>query len=258
MFLSIVPTPTFDHVEFDFEEYVSKHGIPETRDPLPFKKQKSLFGNHDLEKESLFTSAKHDPRLRTVVCRHWLRGLCMKGSSCEFLHQYDLSKMPVCHRGDQCQQKDCCPFQHPSKRPECTFYNQGFCVRGAHCRHAHIKKDRQDLPIVADFTQQTTVASANKIMLQPHHSTNSRTPTGTNGLYKTSLCKHFMRGSCPYGATCHFAHGESELRKFVNRPSSQGAHQVPGKQIPKKRPRADTFSSRASLQYFKTFEQRPK
>jgi hypothetical protein len=32
-----------------------------------------------------------------VVCKHWLRGLCKKGDNCEFLHEYDLSKMPPCH-----------------------------------------------------------------------------------------------------------------------------------------------------------------
>ena len=33
---------------------------------------------------------------RTVVCKHWLRGLCKKGDDCEFLHEYDMSKMPEC------------------------------------------------------------------------------------------------------------------------------------------------------------------
>lgn len=36
-------------------------------------------------------------RLAQVVCKHWLRGLCKKGDNCEFLHEYDLSKMPPCH-----------------------------------------------------------------------------------------------------------------------------------------------------------------
>ncbi len=33
---------------------------------------------------------------KTVVCKHWLRGLCKKGDECEFLHQYDMTKMPEC------------------------------------------------------------------------------------------------------------------------------------------------------------------
>lgn len=34
---------------------------------------------------------------KSVVCKHWLRGLCKKGDQCEFLHEYDLQKMPECY-----------------------------------------------------------------------------------------------------------------------------------------------------------------
>ena len=34
---------------------------------------------------------------RMIVCKHWLRGLCKKGDDCEFLHQYDMEKMPECY-----------------------------------------------------------------------------------------------------------------------------------------------------------------
>ena len=111
---------TVNTVEYDFEEYALQHGIPETLDPLPYRKAGSVFSNtaesdgpnnpNDTEnsrnsdqQRANLTSAKHDPRLRTVVCRHWLRDLCMKGSACEFLHQYDLSKMPLCRHGERCK-----------------------------------------------------------------------------------------------------------------------------------------------------------
>ena len=71
-------------LEYDFEEYALKHGIPETLDPLPYRKAGSVFATGE-EAEPVLTSAKHDPRLRTVVCRHWLRDLCMKGSACEYV-----------------------------------------------------------------------------------------------------------------------------------------------------------------------------
>lgn len=32
-----------------------------------------------------------------TVCKHWLRGLCKKGADCEFLHEYNLRKMPECY-----------------------------------------------------------------------------------------------------------------------------------------------------------------
>ena len=114
---------TANTIEYDFESYALEHGIPETLDPLPYRKAGSVFSNTtenddpnnpgnsensanaDQQRANL-TSAKHDPRLRTVVCRHWLRDLCMKGSACEFLHQYDLSKMPLCRHGERCKIHD--------------------------------------------------------------------------------------------------------------------------------------------------------
>ena len=43
-------------------------------------------------------SPNHRPRpTQTIVCKHWLRGLCKKGDQCEFLHEYDMSKMPECY-----------------------------------------------------------------------------------------------------------------------------------------------------------------
>ena len=38
-------------------------------------------------------------------------------------------------------------------------------------------------------------------------------PPGREYFYKTRLCDKFMSGAgCPYGARCHYAHGEHELR----------------------------------------------
>lgn len=36
------------------------------------------------------SSGRKDFKRGTVVCRHWLRALCMKGDNCEFLHQVRL------------------------------------------------------------------------------------------------------------------------------------------------------------------------
>lgn len=36
--------------------------------------------------------------------------------------------------------------------------------------------------------------------------------TGSN-LKTQSMCENFAKGSCTFGDRCHFAHGESELRK---------------------------------------------
>lgn len=41
-----------------------------------------------------FRHARND---RLIVCKHWLRGLCKKGEYCEYLHEFDMSKMPECY-----------------------------------------------------------------------------------------------------------------------------------------------------------------
>ena len=205
------PIPTsIDQIEYDFEDYALKYGIPETVDPLPYRKAGSVFATGE-EAEPVMTSAKNDPRLRTVVCRHWLRDLCMKGAACEFLHQYDLSKMPLCRHGDRCKAKDC-PFRHISEadRLECVFYSQGFCIHGPFCRYKHVRRERADLPLVADFTLGLSQMQAGKDGV-----TARRPAPKPNEFYKVSLCKHFMQqGECPFGDGCHFAHGEHELKKF--------------------------------------------
>ncbi len=205
-----IPVPTsIDQMEFDFEDFALKHGIPDTVDPLPYRKAGSVFATGD-EAEPQLTSAKNDPRLRTVVCRHWLRDLCMKGAACEFLHQYDLSKMPLCRHGERCTVPNC-PFRHISEadRLECVFYSQGFCIHGPFCRYKHVRREREDLPLVADFTLGLSQMQAGKDGVTPR-----RPAPKPNEFYKISLCKHFMQGECPFGDGCHFAHGEHELRKF--------------------------------------------
>lgn len=68
---------------------------------------------------------------KQTVCRHWLRGLCMKGTSCGFLHQFEAARMPVCRffsKYGECKvrrallmrdlkavQEPDCPFKHSSE-----------------------------------------------------------------------------------------------------------------------------------------------
>ncbi len=42
-----------------------------------------------------FTQYVSKKNFRQTVCRHWLRGLCMKGEQCGFLHQFDQNRMPM-------------------------------------------------------------------------------------------------------------------------------------------------------------------
>ena len=62
---------------------------------------------------------------RQTVCRHWLRGLCMKGDACGFLHQYDKARMPVCRffaKFGECREPDCI-YKHTNEDiKECNMY----------------------------------------------------------------------------------------------------------------------------------------
>ncbi|CAN0293110.1 unnamed protein product [Phaeothamnion confervicola] len=151
----------------------------------------------------------NDPRHHTVVCRHWLRGLCQKGEDCEFLHRMDLEKMPICRWGNECQVTDC-QFRHvdDEDKPECAHYRQGFCRHGPGCRYRHIKLPPEELPPVADFSLNITTFAG--------ESAPSRDGCGAGGgndMFKTSMCKQLLApGSCPFGDNCQFAHDESELR----------------------------------------------
>jgi hypothetical protein len=39
---------------------------------------------------------RHSRTVSDTVCKHWLRGLCKKETTCEYVHEYDLSRMPLC------------------------------------------------------------------------------------------------------------------------------------------------------------------
>ncbi|XP_017011438.2 cleavage and polyadenylation specificity factor subunit 4 [Drosophila takahashii] len=108
---------------------------------------------------------------RTIVCKHWLRGLCKKGDQCEFLHEYDMTKMPECYfysRFNACHNKEC-PFLHidpQSKVKDCPWYKRGFCRHGPHCRHQHLRR---------------------------------------------VLCMDYLAGFCPEGPSCKHMHPHFEL-----------------------------------------------
>jgi len=134
--------------------------------------------------------------------------------------------MPLCRHGERCKIKDC-PFRHISEanRMECVFYSQGFCIHGPFCRYKHIRRNREDLPAVADFTLGLSQMQANKdgnAGTGPGAPAPRRPAPKPNEFYKISLCKHFLSGECPFGDGCHFAHGESELRQFP-RKGEEGA-----------------------------------
>lgn len=88
---------------------------------------------------------RHIKGEKTVVCKHWLRGLCKKGDDCEFLHEFDMTKMPECFffsKYGQCNNKEC-PFLHidpEQKLKDCPWYDRGFCRHGPNCKNRHVRR----------------------------------------------------------------------------------------------------------------------
>lgn len=119
------------------------------------------------------------PPPSSLVCKHWLRGLCKKGDACEFLHEYNLyvflpsihcicsflltqiansrpppfprltlssRKMPECNsfsRTRYCPNGDECLYLHidpDSRLPPCPHYDKGFCPLGPRCSKRHVRK----------------------------------------------------------------------------------------------------------------------
>ncbi|KAM9844011.1 cleavage and polyadenylation specificity factor subunit 4-like [Aulostomus maculatus] len=92
--------PKVDHIKFYLEVAVEQQlGIR----PL-------LFPGMDSE----MCPFRHIMGEKKVVCKHWLRGLCRNADQCEFLHEYDATKMPECSfysKFGECNNKRC-PFLH--------------------------------------------------------------------------------------------------------------------------------------------------
>lgn len=103
----------------------------------------------------------------SLVCKHFLKGLCKKGLKCEYLHEYNLRRMPECQsfaRSGYCPNGDDCLYQHvneEAKRPSCEHYERGFCELGPRCAKKHVRR---------------------------------------------TLCPFYLAGFCPDGPTCVNAH----------------------------------------------------
>ncbi|KAJ2830338.1 RNA-binding component of cleavage and polyadenylation factor [Coemansia erecta] len=163
--LSVLDTRTAaDNLVLDFESFVKNElrlnidHVPLSQRPPSINDGKTGVCNYFLkghcskgtgciyrhltrEQSELFHAAK-----RTTVCKHWLRGLCKKDFNCEFLHEYNLEKMPECQffsKAGACNNGDECEYRHvnpDSKARECLWYARGFCKHGANCRSKHVRK----------------------------------------------------------------------------------------------------------------------
>ncbi|XP_057310364.1 cleavage and polyadenylation specificity factor subunit 4-like [Hydractinia symbiolongicarpus] len=169
-----------DDIRFDIEIALEEQlGIQ----PLPFPgMDKSgsaicdFFISHRCHRGQL-CPLRHVSGNQMVVCKHWLRGLCKKGDDCEFLHKYDMEKMPECYffiKYGQCSNKEC-PFLHlnpADKIKDCPWYDRGFCKHGPHCKNRHVRR---------------------------------------------IMCVNYLCGFCPDGKKCKFSHPRFEVQMVEDR-----------------------------------------
>ncbi|KAI0505592.1 hypothetical protein F5B22DRAFT_627055 [Xylaria bambusicola] len=102
--------------------------------------------SHTTAASSSSSSGANTSSYNSLVCKHWLRALCKKGEGCEFLHEYNLRKMPECNffvRNGYCSNGDECLYLHIdplSKLPPCPHYERGFCPLGPNCSKRHVRR----------------------------------------------------------------------------------------------------------------------
>ncbi|KAI1271623.1 hypothetical protein F5Y07DRAFT_340219 [Xylaria sp. FL0933] len=118
----------------------------------PFLRRTYGHGTHDPHNETSSSTPPADANptssssYNSLVCKHWLRALCKKGEGCEFLHEYNLRKMPECNffvRNGYCSNGDECLYLHIdplSKLPPCPHYDRGFCPLGPNCSKRHVRR----------------------------------------------------------------------------------------------------------------------
>lgn len=139
----------FIHSEFNFEPYIKSNLnvkldndaqiCPDYAERLQCPRGASCPRRHVKPSELNFlpagSTALRDPNKRTV-CKHWLRGLCKKGDQCDYLHEFDMRRIPECRfyaTFGFCNNGDECLYLHVDKaikRKECEKYTRGFCPKG--------------------------------------------------------------------------------------------------------------------------------
>eukprot|EP00917_Polyrhabdina_sp_WS-2016_P024903 GHVP01053715.1.p1 GENE.GHVP01053715.1~~GHVP01053715.1.p1 ORF type:complete len:391 (+),score=50.93 GHVP01053715.1:288-1460(+) len=157
-----------EDITFDFEEdlHREEEGRRRLVERIDFSR------NSNETSDNLLTAqlpSSGNASASKVVCRHWMRGMCMKGQFCEYLHEFDVTKMPLCPRFSQlgyCHEFDVgeCEFKHPKARieegPVCVHYFLGYCEAGPKCRKKHINLPAKDAHfLLPDWYLQLIIAN---------------------------------------------------------------------------------------------------
>ncbi|RIA86532.1 hypothetical protein C1645_855948 [Glomus cerebriforme] len=129
--------------KFDFENFI-KNELGIGKKPERAAKKSEICQDF-LRGICARTNCKYQHKVRKfIVCKHWLRGLCMKGEEqCEYLHEYDLTKVPKCvyyKLYGVCNSPNCVYSHNDIDCEKCDWYNHGFCRKGSTCHKKHVKQ----------------------------------------------------------------------------------------------------------------------
>jgi len=167
--------------------------------------------------------------VKRATCRHWAsKGHCDLGNNCNFAHEsQDMAQSTTstrtktvlcanyatkgtCQYGDSCnfahgeselRSSTTTPTPHNYKTKLCKTFSSGVCPAGASCHFAHGSRELRNMFKTGGGYGQSA---------QQHHGSSGGWPAANA---KTVLCKNWSeKGSCTYGDSCNFAHGEEQIR----------------------------------------------
>ncbi|KAF8819095.1 zinc finger (CCCH type) motif-containing protein [Cardiosporidium cionae] len=128
----------------------------------------------------------------SIVCRHWLKGMCMKGDFCDFLHQLDYARMPICrhfvkYRYCADLKRGVCLFKHPL---ESTNLEETAIAVGA-----ELSAGGDELDIYCD--------NFGSLAEHPKY---ANTVTFDGQVQTQAECIHYFLGFCKLGPKCRKKH----------------------------------------------------
>lgn len=101
---------------------------------------------------SSLTNHVEEQKRKQLVCVHWIKEKCVRGTGCDYLHVYDQSKIPVCRfwqKDGHCPKEQSCVYRHPTpeeggmignlkKTEQCPYFERGFCKMREQCQFSHV------------------------------------------------------------------------------------------------------------------------
>mmetsp|Transcript_33258 Transcript_33258/g.52947 ORF Transcript_33258/g.52947 Transcript_33258/m.52947 type:complete len:585 (-) Transcript_33258:52-1806(-) len=188
---SVIGTTIMEEVDlsFDFEAEI------DAKDAL--RKASLKADGHTGAVDNANAKGRH-----SLVCRHWVKNLCMKGDKCDYLHQYDPNRMPECFswlKTGKCADPECV-FRHveTSERPECQRYRLGFCKFGPMCRSRHDRLHRDSLPaVLPDWFLDALLLNSYLIPKAEDVRLDDRSRNGSSGNLALTLGPETEQGTIP-------------------------------------------------------------